>query len=425
MYIRRVILENIKGFEHLDFYFDRSENEYAGWTVITGDNGAGKTVLLKAIAMTLLGPSFARTLQPSLRGWVRSGESRGYIGVELVADEPDRFATGRRYERPFWSELVLERTKGGDITLAPDDTRRKSKRGPVNGPWEERSAGWFAAGYGPFRRIRGTSPDAQRLMSGPSRLARFATLFREDATLQECELWLTDLNYKKLEHRAREAQMLDHVISLLNDDLLRNGISVDSVDSEGLWLKDARGDRISLSETSDGYRSSLAMMADILRQLFATYGDPHIFRDGSRVRVDAPGVVLIDEVDAHLHPAWQREIGEWLKERFPQLQFIVTTHSPHICQSADSNGVFHLPPPGSGALPFQLDASQYKTIVSSKTDTILLTPAFGLRHTRSPRAVAAREEHARLVAKQRTKGLTQAELEELGQTRLFVSTDEE
>ena len=48
----------------------------------------------------------------------------------------------------------------------------------------------------------------------------------------------------------------------------------------------------------------------------------------------APGVVLIDEVDAHLHPTWQRRIGLWFREHFPKLQFIVSTHSPLICQAA-------------------------------------------------------------------------------------------
>ena len=47
------------------------------------------------------------------------------------------------------------------------------------------------------------------------------------------------------------------------------------------------------------------------------------------------GVILIDEIDAHLHPAWQKRIGFWLKAHFPNIQFIVTTHSPFICQAAD------------------------------------------------------------------------------------------
>jgi predicted ATPase len=55
---------------------------------------------------------------------------------------------------------------------------------------------------------------------------------------------------------------------------------------------------------------------------------------------DRSGVELIDEVDAHLHPEWQREVGFWLKRHFPKIQFLVTTHSPSICQAAAPNGLF-------------------------------------------------------------------------------------
>lgn len=54
---------------------------------------------------------------------------------------------------------------------------------------------------------------------------------------------------------------------------------------------------------------------------------------------------MIDEVDAHLHPTWQQHIGFWLTKRFPEMQFIVTTHSPLICQAATT--VFKLPTPGT------------------------------------------------------------------------------
>ena len=56
-----------------------------------------------------------------------------------------------------------------------------------------------------------------------------------------------------------------------------------------------------------------------------------------------PGVVIIDEIDAHLHVSWQRRIGSWLTSHFPNIQFIVTTHSPYICRSADLGALIRLP----------------------------------------------------------------------------------
>ena len=137
------------------------------------------------------------------------------------------------------------------------------------------------------------------------------------------------------------------------------------------------------------------------------------------------GVVLIDEIDAHLHPEWQREIGFWLKRRFPKIQFLVTSHSPLICQAADSNGLFVLPEPGSGAKPRQLSAQEYHIVVASRPDTILRTAAFGLSETRSPRAVEARASYARLKGKERAGGkLSSDEQLQLGQLSLFVDPNE-
>ena len=137
-------------------------------------------------------------------------------------------------------------------------------------------------------------------------------------------------------------------------------------------------------------------------------------------------VVLIDEIDAHLHPEWQREIGFWLKRHFPNIQFIVTSHSPLICQAADPNGLFVLPEPGSDEPARALTAEEYQEVISSRPDTILRSAAFGLQNTRSPVAVEARSAFADLRTKQRAGGkLTQAEQVELGRLRQYINPDEE
>ena len=338
MYIRRIILKNLKGFDELDFNFARPDDVYAGWSVITGDNASGKTALLKAIALAIVGPDVARALQPSLEGWIRQSAPTGTIAVEIIANDVDRFAQGRRPEQPFWSELELRRNGGSITTIAPSNEHRRKKKGPIHGPWSETTAGWFATGYGPFRRLYGASPDAQRLMSGPGRISRFATMFREDATLGECEIWLKDLSHKRLEDRPRESQLLGTILGILNSEFLRNSLTVDRVDSDGLWLRDASHTVLPLADMSEGYRAAIAMLVDIIRHVVSVYGIEVLPGVGSKT-VDVPGVILIDEIDSHLHPEWQRQIGFWLKEHFPRLQFIVSTHSPLICQAADRKGL--------------------------------------------------------------------------------------
>jgi hypothetical protein len=425
VYIRRVVLENLKAFHQLDFRFDRPGGKYAGWTVITGDNASGKTTLLKAIALALVGPDSARTLQPSFRGWIRSSCDEAVVAVEIVPDTKDGFSKGRRYERPFWSELHLKKTNGSEVSLETGRKYTGNGLGPKHGPWAESPQGWFSAGYGPFRRLYGASPTAQRAMSGPGRIARFVTMFLEDATLGECELWLTDLNHKKLEGRQNETRVLDQVLELLNDEFLRNGLRVHKVDSEGLWLIDASNVVLPLADMCEGYRAALAMLVDILRHIVNVCGPEGLVMESEGcLIVPHPGVVLIDEMDSHLHPEWQRSIGFWLKERFPNIQYIVTTHSPMICQAADEKGIFHLPAPGTGD-PFQLSVEDYWNIVRSTPDAIYVSPAFAMPYTRSPRAVNARKDYARLKAKQHSSSLTSSERKQKQQLTLFVDPEDD
>jgi hypothetical protein len=425
LYINRVVLDHIKSFDDAELAFGNpGPRGSAGWAVITGDNGSGKTALLRAIALAVLGPDQSRGLVPDLRGWATHGAARGTVSVEVRPNSQyDKTLKGGYPTDSFWAEIEI--TDGSGVwTLAPADIFRKKKKGASNGPWPEGTPGWFTLGYGPFRRLYGSSADAQRLMVLPGRIPRFATLFREDATLAEGEEWIKNLRYRTLERKLEDEQILNNVLDLLRDEFLRNEFTIDDVNSEGVWLRDSAHTKLPLADMSEGYRSALAMMLDICRHMFQVYG-PHIMGrgDDGRVTVDRPGVVMIDEVDAHLHPEWQRTMGFWLKAHFPQVQFIVTTHSPLVCQAADFGRIYHLPQPGGGS-PFKLSREDYETVIAGKPDEILLTPAFDLKYTRSPRAVASREKHALLYAKALSKkGLSDAERVEMEQLRLFVGDD--
>lgn len=414
MYVKRIVLESIRGFRELDFSLQRPDNSYAGWTVFTGDNGSGKSALLKALAVALTGLESARALQTSFSGWVTAGAKRGVIAVELVptAGDDGYSESGRTATGSFWAELAI--TNGSrEPALERSVKYTRKRKTAARGPWANEPNGWFACGYGPFRRTAGTSPDAQRLMVGPARVARFVTLFREDASLAECENWVRDLKFRSMENYEEDTRRLDVVKRLLNDDLLENGLEVERIDSEGLWLRDRSDVVLPMGDMSDGYRAALALLMDILRHLMETYGLDGLWEEqNGRIVLRRSGVVLIDEIDVHLHPEWQRRIGFWLKEHMPKVQFLVTTHSPLICQSADPGGLFHLTEPGSLDEPFRIEERDYRRIIAAKPDTILLSPAFNLSHTRSPVAVQKRSRFADLTAKEQGPGLTVEEKRE-------------
>lgn len=421
MYISRVALQNTKGFEDAELDFNRVGGGHAGWSVITGDNGSGKSALLRAIAMALLGPDQVRGLVTDLRGWARYGTDRALISVEVRPDNAyDKTLKGGYPSNSFWAEVDIEEASATWV-MNPADRFRNKKKGASNGPWPEATPGWFMVGYGPFRRLSGSSPEAQRMMVLPGRIPRFVTLFKEDATLAEGEEWVKTLQYRTLEKKEQDSATLESVLSLLRDEFLRNEIQIDGVDSEGVWLRDSADHRIPLSEMSEGYRSALAMMLDILRHMVQAYGSQIVGQaDDGRTVVNRPGVVLIDEVDAHLHPDWQRTIGFWLTQHFPLVQFIVTTHSPLVCQAADGGRIYHLPQPGNGR-PFRLSPKDFDAVIAGKPDEILLTPAFDLKYTRSPVAVQKRQRHSLLFAKQLSgQGLTVAERAEIEQLAMFA-----
>jgi predicted ATP-binding protein involved in virulence len=98
--------------------------------------------------------------------------------------------------------------------------------------------------------------------------------------------------------------------------------------NRGLLLARIHGKLLFFRNLSDGQRSMLAMVADIAYRMAQL--NPHLLEN---VTLETPGVVLIDELDLHLHPKWQRTIVDNLRKTFPKVQFIATSHSPFIIQS--------------------------------------------------------------------------------------------
>ena len=409
MYIDKVRLTNIRGFRDLEFSFDRGNGTYAGWTVLTGDNGSGKSTVLKAMALLLVGASTRFRLESRLNSYRSQGPKNGIVKLHSTNTQSPGTTT--------ITTLTIHTDGCTEVKREPIFSERALEAPAIK----------FSCGYGPFRRVAGHTESASELMSAQQSRC-FATLFSESASLAESANWLRELKYKSLENKPKERKSLELVLEVIRDEFLPNQITVDRVDSDGLWLKDREGNLLSWADMSDGYRAALALLTDILRHMINAYSPDDLTGrdDEGRLFLKPAGVVLIDEIDAHLHPEWQREIGFWLKRHFPNIQFIVTSHSPLICQAADENGLFVLPEPGSGNAPRALSREERQRIISSTPDTILRSPAFGLQNTRSEPAVQAQAKYSKLKAKQRAGAkLSSDEQGQLTQLGLFIPPDEE
>ncbi|SFY43469.1 ATP-binding protein [Streptomyces atratus] len=413
MYVSRVYIENIKSFHGLravDLTLTRPDGSHAGWTVLAGRNGAGKTTLLRALALTLSGPASARGLVQNFENWVTwEWEGFGTAQAEVVTDPAfDEFTTSGYTQDRFWTRLKWtehaesaggRRSPQPALTEIRDDARPEGDSPAWQGPWADNPVGWFCAAYGPFRRMAGGSGEVQRLMLASGPVARQVSLFHGDASLAEGVAWLIEQHLRALEGREGAAELKAAALSVLGDGLLPDGYRVEEVDSEGLWVT-RDGHRYPLREMSDGFRTVAALVVDLLKQIHDTFGDEVFGGSGdgpSRLKV--PGVVIIDEIDAHLHVSWQRRIGPWLTSHFPNIQFIVTTHSPYICQAADPGGLIRLPGVDEDTAPEVVPEELYERVVYGSGDDAVLSELFGLDTPYSVRAEHARAEFGALESK--------------------------
>ncbi len=357
--IRKVRLRNIRCFEDLtlDLLVDSRPSLR---TVILGDNATGKTTLLRSIALGLCDESDATALLKRVPGrFVRdNGSERGDIEIELVSngsDEPCRIRTE-----------ILRTATGSEVV-------RKELTGLAS------MADVFAAGYGTER----TKPGI-RSHDRYTTAAAVATLFDHDETLQNPELilrrqpvWLRD----QLERKLLGILMLD-------EDRGEIEASGKALDVTGPW------GRQPLEVLSDGYRTTAQWILDFASWLVyaGRVSDPE----------GISGIVMIDELEQHLHPQWQREIVARLRQHLTGVQFIVSSHSPVIARSigsVDPGGarekLIHLRQDEGGRIVVQEPPS----LKGLTTDQVLASQAFDYLIQADPEVERVLAEASRLAAK--------------------------
>ncbi len=412
MYVTTVEIQNVRSIRSLKWSVP--EEHAPGWHVVLGNNGAGKSSFLRGIALALVGPEDVHGLRQAGDDWLRKGETEGGVGVIFTRDGDHDRLSSRGAPHKEYSAFVRLARVGDSVTLGADLERSMGDSAPSErSVWAPDARGWFSAGFGPYRRFTGGESDSRKLTASLPRLARYLSLFDEQFALTDTLEWLANLKFAEL---SDGSTLFKSVRSFVNQQgFLPHGVTLDDVTAQPriVFFRDGSGARVPIQELSDGFRSVLSLTLELLRQLVAAYGESLVFGSGgSPERVSVPGVVLIDEVDAHLHPTWQRSIGLFFANAFPNIQFIVTTHSPLVCQSADRGTIFLLPDPGSNDSGRFLDGQEKRRLVFGNVLDAMGTGAFGVGVTQSTAGTEKLDRLAELNAKELDDVLTAEETQE-------------
>lgn len=453
MYIKKVEIKNVRAIRDFSMEFAKP----AGWHVLIGDNGSGKSTIIRSIALALVGRTQVQGLRANWNEWISqdSKELNILLGLE-VNDKFDNFDprptdslidtslikislppdfVGERQFRVVPAVNILRGDKGFTSIWRSGDGRMEDH---IAEPVEQIKFGYFSVAYGPYRRFEGGNRQWDELFSNPSfdRLAAHLSVFGEDVALTKTIDWLVGLynisNDPSLDaERSESKSVLENLTSLLNDedkesDFLPHNTKLQSINSKGVFFTDGNGVTIAVNQMSDGYRSILSLTFELIRQLVRVYGTELVFKNiaTGKMFIDLPGVVLVDEIDAHLHPTWQTRIGQWFAKYFPQLQFIVTTHSPLVCRACERGSIWRLAAPGSEEKSGEITGTERDRLIFGNVLDAYGTEVFGANVTINPESVEKKEELVELNKKKMAGVIRPEEATQLEQLRKTFTTDD-
>lgn len=348
--------------------------------LLLGENAAGKSTILEGIALALISTEGRKKLSLQLQDFILSpsllaGDSRSAPNMAEVVLTQDNNAS-----------LTLTLKKGGDCIVTQDE---QFNVGPV-----------FA--YGAFRQYR----EGKRLYAADKTVRN---LF-DGSLLGNPQSWLLSLSnvdFDRVVAALREVLSIEGEFDVIQRSPKRKECSI-------ITAIDGIETRTPLNVASSGFRTVLAMVCDIMQALMDKRVAP-----GFENFENAQGVVLIDEVEAHLHPRWKMQIMGGLRRALPAMTFIITTHDP-LCLRGMYNGEVRVMQrilrdnirSESGSPQRVETLTELPDITKLRVDQLLTSDFFQLASTDEPRLDRLIAQIADLLAKrEQGKELTEEESE--------------
>ena len=429
VYFTKLVLENIRCFsDSQELDLTNSDGCPARWTLLVGDNGVGKTTLLQCLAR--MRPEFnpetdsARPLGP------------GLVEPELAAEEDnDELGEFARSTGNTTASLTAQLSYGARL-----DGRRASRRGNIS-TWIRiaRSAGAlvdfdhggdftqgppltnvqepFVIAYGAGRHPK-TTDAGQSIDSDPVK-----SLFTVEASLHDAEALLYRLEYRSFKgsKRARThlirlkkalVSMLPEVNHIRDIKIFGPKISDSFRGPTGVHVVMPYG-TVPLRQLSLGYQTVFAWGVDLALRLIDRYPN-------TPFPLAKPAIVLVDEIDLHLHPHWQRNIRRRLTHHFPNVQFIATAHSPLMAQTSLRSNLAVLRRVGDHVAILNDPA----VVAGWRLDQVVTSDLFGLASPRSPEVAQFLDRRRALLQQKELSSGERQELIELDRKASELPTAE-
>jgi energy-coupling factor transporter ATP-binding protein EcfA2 len=337
MKLESLSLAHCGGFEQLDIAFEPDV------TLIAGVNGVGKSTVLHALAVLLSRamPEFTPSRSASLyftdddiHGDKASLEvsARLQIGGQTInagvqrlraADEKgDRFMLLRQAEAAAgttdFAQALSSRTLTGELEAGLKETRAAlaTLKGAVHPP--------LAVYFSPKRQLPGQPRSLPEAKPFEPSIAYGRALHDREVELREFMHWFRTQEKLGAANEPRRLKVLDALRTVVSGLVPEfSNLRIQEQPRLG-FVVDKRGQPFYLHQLSDGERGLLALVFDLTRRL--AIANP----DSDNPIADGVALVLIDEIELHLHPKWQRDVLQRLRDVFKACQFVVTTHSPLV-----------------------------------------------------------------------------------------------
>jgi predicted ATP-binding protein involved in virulence len=341
-YFASLTIENVKCFkEKQTIDLSDGNDKPAMWTVILGNNNTGKTTLLRCLA--------------DLEATVL--KERHYIPKIMT-----------RSNRSFLYNISSPITLKSNIFFEKEDCFLKNDWSVNANVSSYSSNSWSSSstftldhlidrlviyGYGTNRRAGKTS------LSETENQDNTVSLFSDKVALLNTEEWLLQVDYASKNGIESAKFRLDKIKKVLTSGILPDVENFKCVSQEinnkinNFVECETDYGWVRLHDLGYGYQSMTAWIVDLAQKMFGRYPE-------SDNPLHEPAIVLIDEIDLHLHPEWQRNIIKYLSELFPKTQFIVTAHSPLIVQSAENINLVILEKQGDHVVINQPDLTTYE-----------------------------------------------------------------